>query len=163
RNSALRLTSARGLMTLVNTIDGPQNTWSSSLTPSYSDTLFWMRQFSPTVTLPTYTFCPRTQRGPILAPGDTWQKCQIFLPAPMSAAAAMYALAWAKSGVPAMANRIRDVPKRPVKSRAEIRAPADLSRVAPPVEAAPGLWWADCMQLLARVGDGAARLVVADP
>jgi len=57
------------------------------------------------------------------------------------------------------------VPKRPPKIRASPPAPADL-REPPQValETARGsLVWADCFDLLARVPDGAARLVVADP
>ena len=40
RNSSFRDTWLRGLRTLVNTIDGPQNTSSSRVTPVYTDTLF---------------------------------------------------------------------------------------------------------------------------
>jgi len=52
-NSVLRDTCARACLTLVNTHDGPRNTSGSSVTPSYSDTLFWTRQPSPIVTAPT--------------------------------------------------------------------------------------------------------------
>ena len=46
---------ARGFSTLVNTHDGPQNTLSSISTPSYTDTLFWIRTPLPILTLlPTY-------------------------------------------------------------------------------------------------------------
>src|SRR6266699_3521920 len=33
----------------------------------------------------TTTFWPRLQRSPITAPGRTWQKCQIFVPADLRA------------------------------------------------------------------------------
>jgi len=42
------------LNTLVNTMLGPQNTSSSSVTASYTDTLFWIFTFRPiTTSLPT--------------------------------------------------------------------------------------------------------------
>jgi hypothetical protein len=50
--SSFRLTSERGFTTLVKTAEGPTNTWSSSVTPSYTETLFWMRTPSPIVTFP---------------------------------------------------------------------------------------------------------------
>src|SRR5690242_7062062 len=79
-------------MTFVNTIEGPQKTSSSSSTPSYTDTLFWILQLSPIlVPFMTTTFCPRLHRAPITAPGITWQKCQIFVPSPIVAPSATYA------------------------------------------------------------------------
>lgn len=53
--SDLRLMNARGFTTLVNTADGPTNTPSSSRTPSYTVTLFCIRQPSPTHALPITT------------------------------------------------------------------------------------------------------------
>src|SRR3954466_9861368 len=83
RYSFFRDTWLRGFITFVNTIDGPQNTSRSSSTPSYSETLFWILQFSPTMTpFITTTFWPRLHFGPIVAPGSTWQKCQILVPGP---------------------------------------------------------------------------------
>src|SRR6266511_5840529 len=55
RSSSIRLIWLRGLNTFVNTIEGPQNTSSSSVTPSYTETLFWI--FTP---LPMLTFGPIT-------------------------------------------------------------------------------------------------------
>jgi site-specific DNA-methyltransferase (adenine-specific) len=57
------------------------------------------------------------------------------------------------------------VPKRPPKIRAALEAPDDLGDMPGEALAAArgSLWWADCLDLLARVPDGAARLVVADP
>ena len=85
RNSSFRSTSARGLLTLVKTQDGPQNTPSSSVTPLYSDTLFWILQPSPTVTSgPTMTFWPNEQSRPIRVRGRICAKCQMRVPAPIS-------------------------------------------------------------------------------
>jgi len=54
RYSLLRATAERGLCTLVNTMLGPQNTSSSSVTASYTDTWFWILTLWPIVTsLPT--------------------------------------------------------------------------------------------------------------
>src|SRR5689334_553956 len=70
RYSFLRDTWLRGFITLVNTIDGPQKTSSSRMTPSYNETLFWILQLSPMRTpFITTTFWPRLQRLPITAPG----------------------------------------------------------------------------------------------
>src|SRR6185436_8779953 len=81
--SSLRETWLRGLTTLVNTIDGPQNTSSSRITPVYNDTLFWILTLLPTTTSgETTTFWPMLQSRPIRARGITWEKCQIFVPAP---------------------------------------------------------------------------------
>jgi site-specific DNA-methyltransferase (adenine-specific) len=57
------------------------------------------------------------------------------------------------------------VPKRPPKIRAAVEVPADLDAMphAALAGARGSLWWTDCLDLLARVPDGAARLVVADP
>src|SRR5215207_829429 len=41
---------ARGLRSFVNTADGPTNASSSSSTPAYTDTLFWIFTRSPTRT-----------------------------------------------------------------------------------------------------------------
>ena len=54
RYSCLRVTAERGLSTLVNTMLGPQKTSSSSVTASYTETLFWILTLSPmTTSLPT--------------------------------------------------------------------------------------------------------------
>ena len=72
----------------MNTIDGPRNTSSSHVTPSYRLTLFCTFTFRPSVTRGiTTTFCPSEQCSPITAPGITWQKCQIIVPFPTSAPA----------------------------------------------------------------------------
>src|SRR3972149_11376415 len=47
RNSCFLSIKALGLYTLVNTIDGPQNTSSSRVTPLYMETLFWTLHLSP--------------------------------------------------------------------------------------------------------------------
>src|SRR5262245_8053824 len=84
--SCLRETWLRGLTTFVNTMDGPQNTSSSRITPSYNDTLFWILQLSPMRTrFITTTFWPRLHRCPITAPDITWLKCHTLVPAPMLA------------------------------------------------------------------------------
>src|SRR5256885_13923222 len=49
--SPLRFTKARGLLTLVNTTEGPTKTSSSRMTPSYSETLFCTRQLRPSTTV----------------------------------------------------------------------------------------------------------------
>src|SRR5450759_1207238 len=84
--SFFRDTWLRGLTTLVKTIDGPQNTSSSSSTPSYTDTLFCILTLLPILTpFITTTFCPSEQRSPITAPPSTWQKCQTFVSGPICA------------------------------------------------------------------------------
>jgi hypothetical protein len=45
-----------------------------------------------TTSAPTITFWPRTQRSPMRAPGITWQKCQIFVPAPIVQGSSMTAV-----------------------------------------------------------------------
>jgi hypothetical protein len=45
--------------------------------------LFWIFTLLPIfVPFITTTFCPSEQRSPITAPGITWQKCQMLVPAP---------------------------------------------------------------------------------
>src|SRR5689334_12142995 len=84
RYSSFRTTSLRGLKTLVKTMEGPQKTLSSSSTPSYTLTLFWILQLSPTFTLgPMTTFWPMLHFFPTLTFLRTWEKCQIFDPSPM--------------------------------------------------------------------------------
>jgi hypothetical protein len=86
RYSCLRATPERGLTTFVKTMLGPQNTSSSSVTASYTLTLFWMRTWSPiTAALPTKTFCPSEQSRPMRAPAHTWTQCQMRVPSPISA------------------------------------------------------------------------------
>ena len=81
--------------TLVNTIEGPQNTSSSSSTPFVDRTLFCTLTLLPSRVPPmTTTFCPRLHRSPITAPGITWQKCQICVPAPTVAPSSTYADSW---------------------------------------------------------------------
>ena len=64
-------TSDRGVATLVKTIDGPQNTPSSRITPLYSATLFCILQPLPIITSgPAITFCPNEQFFPILVPDN---------------------------------------------------------------------------------------------
>jgi hypothetical protein len=88
RYSCFRDTWLRGLSTLVNTIDGPQNTSSSSSTPSYRLTLFWIFALRPTRTPAiTTTFWPSEQSSPTSHPGIRWQKCQTLVRAPTRAPA----------------------------------------------------------------------------
>ncbi len=60
------------------------------------DTLFWIFTFVP-IFVPgiTTTFCPSTHRSPMTAPGITWQKCQIFVPLPITAPWSITAVGWA--------------------------------------------------------------------
>src|SRR6476659_7303920 len=82
--SSLRATWLRGLITLVNTIDGPQNTSSSRTQPVYTDTLFWILTLLPITTSgETTTFCPMLQPAPIRQFFMTWEKCQILVPGPI--------------------------------------------------------------------------------
>src|SRR5215510_6376510 len=63
RYSSRRLTWLRGLTTLVNTIEGPQNTSSSRIQPVYTLTLFWILTLLPMQTFEEITtFCPTLQR-----------------------------------------------------------------------------------------------------
>src|SRR6478736_5831567 len=56
----------RGLITLVNTMEGPRNTSSSQSTPVYMDTLFCTFTLLPRVTPgETTTFCPMLQCCPM--------------------------------------------------------------------------------------------------
>src|SRR5690242_18328127 len=67
---------------------GPQNTSSSRVTSSYTDTLFWIRTLLPIRTrLPTNTFCPSEHRSPMTAPAHTWVQCQTRVPSPIVAPA----------------------------------------------------------------------------
>src|SRR2546423_14585708 len=95
--SLLRETWLRGLMTLVNTIDGPQNTSSSRITPSYTETLFWILTLSPiTTSRATKTFWPSEQPRPMRAPDMTWLPCQILVPSPTDAPESTLADSWTK-------------------------------------------------------------------
>src|SRR5215469_6907958 len=80
----------RGLVTLVNTHDGPQNTSSSRISPVYRETLFWILTLFPTTTSAAIeTFCPILQFWPIRQFFSRWQKCQILVPAPISHGSSM--------------------------------------------------------------------------
>src|SRR5262245_24437609 len=95
--SLLRTTSLRGFTTLVKTIDGPQNTWSSSTTPVYRLTLFWILQPSPILTPDdTSTFCPMLQSRPMTLSFITCEKCQIFVPGPIRHGSSTKLLSWTK-------------------------------------------------------------------
>src|SRR3954452_15867313 len=95
RYSCLRDTSLRGFITLVNTHDGPQKTSSSSSTPSYTETLFWILTWLPILPpAATNTFCPMVQSLPIEAPAITWEKCQIRVPLPIEQPGSTQALGW---------------------------------------------------------------------
>src|SRR5690606_18959649 len=86
RYSSRRETWLLGLITLVKTQLGPQKTSSSRVTPSYTETLFWILTLLPIRTpFMTTTFWPSEQPVPITAPGMTWQKCQILVPPPTDA------------------------------------------------------------------------------
>ena len=66
RNSCLRSMALRGLITLVNTQEGPQKTSSSRVMPLYTETLFWILTPLPMkVLLSTNTFWPKLQRSPM--------------------------------------------------------------------------------------------------
>jgi len=53
--------------------------------PVYTETLFWILTLLPiTTSLATSTFCPQDAALADLGPRITWQKCQIFVPAPIS-------------------------------------------------------------------------------
>src|ERR1700741_2442327 len=83
-------------MTLVKTMEGPQKTSSSSSTPVYNETLFWIFTLLPTETPElTSTFWPRIQRLPSLELTITWEKCQILVPSPISHGSSIAAVAWA--------------------------------------------------------------------
>src|SRR6202167_2979138 len=92
----------------------------------------------------TTTFCPRLQRAPITAPGITWLKCQIRVPAPTVAPSSTYADSWivADGDIAADAARARVTvrPPRPSGRRAVTTAMEPLAglqaRPAPP-EPAP--------------------------
>src|SRR5258706_13053865 len=85
-SASLRGNSQRGVRTLVNTADGPTKTWSSRVTPAYTETLFCTCTPSPITTPgPTSTFCPKTHFLPTFARDCTCVKCQIFVPSPTSA------------------------------------------------------------------------------
>jgi len=82
----------RGLITLVKTMEGPRKTSSSSVTPWYTDTLFWIFTPLPIFTLRSMkTFWPIIQFSPISEEGMIWVKCQTFDPAPMLAPASITA------------------------------------------------------------------------
>src|SRR5688572_14729406 len=83
--SDLRLITLRGLMTFVNTMEGPRNTSSSQITPVYIDTLFCTLTLLPSTTCgDTTTFWPILQFSPIVQPGIICEKCQIFVPFPIA-------------------------------------------------------------------------------
>src|SRR5262245_1992842 len=97
RSSSRRLISLRGLYTFVNTIDGPQNTSSSRVTPSYTETLFWILTPLPTRTFgPITTFWPIRQFLPIWEFLNTCDTCQMVVPSPISTASSMKADSWTK-------------------------------------------------------------------
>src|SRR5207245_7369735 len=93
RYSCFREIWLRGLITFVNTTDGPQNTESSRVTPSYTETLFWIFTPAPT-TAPgaTYTFWPSEQFAPTRAPLATCEKCQMRVSAPTAAGSSTQAV-----------------------------------------------------------------------
>src|SRR6266511_143909 len=85
RSSSMRRIALRGLNTFVNTIDGPQNTSSSRVTPSYTETLFWIFTPSPILTCGSMTtFWPIRQFFPICEWCNTWDTCQMVVPSPIS-------------------------------------------------------------------------------
>src|SRR6185369_2704304 len=92
-NSLRRDTSERGFFTFVNTHEGPQKTSSSSSTPSYTETLFWILTWLPILApAATNTFWPMVQSLPIEAPAITWEKCQTFVPLPIEQPGSPHAL-----------------------------------------------------------------------
>src|SRR5207302_5373381 len=93
RYSFLRTIWLRGLMTLVNTMEGPQKTSSSNSTPVYSETLFWILTLFPMRTLfDTRTFWPRLQRSPIVLLAMMWLNCYILVTVNISQDSSMIAL-----------------------------------------------------------------------
>ena len=61
--------------------------------------MFWILTPSPMTTVgATYTFWPSTQSLPMRAPDETCEKCQMRVPAPMTAPSSMTAVSWAKYG-----------------------------------------------------------------
>src|SRR5262245_8619371 len=97
RSSSMRRIALRGLNTLVNTIDGPQNTSSSRVTPSYTETLFWIFTLLPMLTFgPITTFWPIRQFLPRRELLNTWETCQIVVPSPISTSSSMKADSWTK-------------------------------------------------------------------
>jgi hypothetical protein len=78
-------------------MEGPQKTSSSSTTPVYTETLFWILTLSPTVHCGEITtFWPMLQRAPMRQSRMTWLKCQILVPGPISEGASMTAVSCAK-------------------------------------------------------------------
>src|SRR5437763_13752723 len=78
RYSCLRDTWLRGFSTLVHAHDGPQDTSSSRVTPSWIDTLTWIFPLWPDrVPGITPTFRASLHRPPKTAPGLTFQTAQI--------------------------------------------------------------------------------------
>ena len=68
---------ARGCRSFVKTTEGPTKTSSSSVTPEYTETKFWILQPDPiTAPVSTKTDLPRTHRIPTRAPLRTCAKCQ---------------------------------------------------------------------------------------
>src|SRR5262249_43113441 len=95
RSSSIRRISLRGLNTLVKTIDGPQNTSSSRVTPSYTETLFWILTPSPILTLgPTTTFWPIRQFFPMCEFFNMCETCQMVVPSPILTFSSTNADSW---------------------------------------------------------------------
>src|SRR3954469_6447817 len=74
---------------------GPQNTSSSRVTASYTDTLFWILTLSPMATsLPTNTFWPNEQPAPMRAPPLMCTQCQTRQSSPRTAPSSTMAVGW---------------------------------------------------------------------
>ena len=74
---------------------GPQNTSSSIVTASYTETLFCILTLLPiTTALPIKTFWPSEQPLPIRAPAQTWVKCHTCVASPRVAPSSTMALKW---------------------------------------------------------------------
>ena len=72
-----------GLMTFVKTQEGPQKTLSSRVTPSYTETLFWIFTLFPMIVLPAIPTCPaKIVFSPIFTLWAiwTWLSKKVFLP-----------------------------------------------------------------------------------
>jgi len=79
----------------VRTQEGPRNTSSSMMIPSYMETLFCILTLLPMTTPPaTMVFWPRLQPAPIFAPAQTWLKCQMRVPSPISHGSSMTTVGW---------------------------------------------------------------------
>src|SRR5215472_8867313 len=111
---------------------GPQNTSSSSVTLSYTETLFWILTLLPMRTrLPTNTFCPSEQSRPMTAPAHTCTQCHTRVPSPSCAPGSMMAVGCTCSGK-SVFQRQRDaapIARREVTGNQQLERPQPLAAV----------------------------------